>query len=737
MLDELFDLQKASAINKFKNAGKFAARTGDNAFDIIVGLGAGTAGKVFGSLASLSAGLSETSKGSYKEAARDIGRFLTPFSSEDTYGTYLDDVIKNAKEEGRNVEPLLNFKNLADYRNKITNLDEQIKNLKTVGPQTQDPLSGDTGVYSDSNELLNDLTTKRKNLTQQYSDTRKNITPQTLNEVRNEIKLKTEKDYKNRILPNVLGQVGPNEEDIISNLSENRFIDFYSNLFPEDKKEKIREGKFSYGTDYDTTDEQRTIIESSAEGAADGGRIGLSGGGGPKIGRRGFLGLIAGAAAAPDLIKSIKGTGQAAKIASKIKIEPAEGMYPWFPKLVEKIKDMGKPFEEKQLIMEPSYKNDPRPFGSRQPTGEEKLTKHVDGDTTFILREYPDGRLAVDIDSPRNQQSFGQPVSLYYRPKMEFQNYKGEKKIEPPEFKVLEPEPRPFVSGPDDVDITFTEVPKNPKRNTVFGDIEAAERFATGNIKNRKIIPVKQSLRNEMEEDPSTFIMRQSGELGSKARPEEIIKLPEEFATGGRVKFSGGGKVKFARMITDILDSLQQKLSFSSHLEKLYGTEKAKEKILSPYRLPEGTNKSQHSDILMYIDESRQNLPKEYNDLQNILNEIEKDISNYDYVSADKKGRTLLDRLPESFNFEKLSQDLFPMEDPLNNAFIIMDPNRNNMAGRYVQRNTVDPETGRGIIQTFDTFDPVSKKFLEEKDWKLIGVDAREESGAITKEGLN
>ena len=276
--------------------------------------------------------------------------------------------------------------------------------------------------------------------------------------------------------------------------------------------------------------------------AAEGGRVELGEGSGPKIGRRGFLGLIAGAAAAPDLIKAIKGTSQVGKIASKIKLEPAEGMYPWFPKLVEKIKDMGKPFEEKQLIMEPSYKNDPRPFGSRQPTGEEKLTKHVDGDTTFILREYPDGRLAVDIDSPRNQQSFGQPVSLYYRPKMEFQNYKGEKKIEPPEFKVLEPEPRPFVSGPDDVDITFTEVPKNPKRNTVFGDIEAAERFATGNIKNRKIISVKQSLRNEMEEDPSTFIMRQSGELGSKARPEEIIKLPEEFATGGRVGFGDGSK---------------------------------------------------------------------------------------------------------------------------------------------------------------------------------------------------
>ena len=472
-------------------------------------------------------------------------------------------------------------------------------------------------------------------------------------------------------------------------------------------------------------------------GAADGGRIGLSGGGGPKIGRRGFLGLIAGAAAAPDLIKSLKGTGQAAKIASKIKLEPAEGMYPWFPKLVEKVKEMGKPFEEKQLIMEPSYKNDPRPFGSRLPTGEEKLTKHVDGDTTFILREYPDGRLAVDIDSPRNQESFGQPVSLYYRPKMEIQNYKGEKKIEPPEFKVLEPEPRLFANGPDDVDITFTEVPKNPKRNTVFGDIEAAERFATGNIKNRKIIPVKQSLRNEMEEDPSTFIMRQSGELGSKARPEEIIKLPEEFATGGRVEFSGGGVVKFARMITDLLNSLKKDLSFSSHLEKLYGSEAAKKQILSPYRIPEGTNKSQQSDILTRIDEIKQNLPKEYSGLINTLDDIEKNVNDYNYIDASKKGTVLLDKLPDSFNFEKLPQNLFPMEDPLNDAFILFDPKREKMVGRYTMRYNIDPETNKGIIQTYDTYDPVSKKFLEEKDWKLIGVDAREESGAITKEGLN
>ena len=237
----------------------------------------------------------------------------------------------------------------------------------------------------------------------------------------------------------------------------------------------------------------------------DGGRVGLGDGSGPKMGRRGFLGLLVGAAAAPDLIKALKGTGQAAKIASKIKIEPAEGMYPWFPKLVEKVKEMGKPFEEKDLIMEPSYKNDPRPFGSKQPTGEEKLTKHVDGDTTFILREYPDGRIAVDIHSPRNQEGSSTPVTLYYRPTMELKYYNGVK-VEPAEFKVLEKQPRYFANGPDDVDIEMSEIPKTPGRQTIYGDVEAAERFATGDIKNRKIIAAKQARREQMEDAPIDFI---------------------------------------------------------------------------------------------------------------------------------------------------------------------------------------------------------------------------------------
>ena len=233
----------------------------------------------------------------------------------------------------------------------------------------------------------------------------------------------------------------------------------------------------------------------------DGGRVGLGDGSGPKIGRRGFLGLIAGAAAAPDLIKSIKGTG---KIASKIKFEKAEGMYPWFPDLVEKIKTVGKPFEEKEIIMEASYKHEAKGYGGL-PKSVEKITRHVDGDTAFLLREYPDGRIAVDIHSPRNQEGSSTPVTLYYRPKMELKYYNGVQ-VEPAEFKVLEKEPRYFANGPDDVDIEMSEMRKIPGKDTIFGDIEAAERFATGNIKNRKAIPVKQSRREQMEDAPSDFI---------------------------------------------------------------------------------------------------------------------------------------------------------------------------------------------------------------------------------------
>jgi hypothetical protein len=269
----------------------------------------------------------------------------------------------------------------------------------------------------------------------------------------------------------------------------------YSEFIPEESKQKIA------GT-YIPIEipEIQSPDDSMREGFKKGG-----------MSKRGFLKLLGGTVAtgavAPDLIKAIKGgkkATQAGRVASKINFEKAEGMYSWFPDLVEKIKVKGKPFEEKEIIMEASYKHEAKGYGGL-PKGVEKVTKHVDGDTEFLLREYPDGRIAVDIHSPRNQEGSSTPVTLYYRPTMELKYYSGTK-VEPAEFKVLEKEPRYFANGPDDVDIEMSEMRKVPGKDPIYGDVEAAERFATGDIKNRKIIPVKQSRREQMEDAPVDFI---------------------------------------------------------------------------------------------------------------------------------------------------------------------------------------------------------------------------------------
>jgi len=198
-------------------------------------------------------------------------------------------------------------------------------------------------------------------------------------------------------------------------------------------------------------------------------------------------------------------------------------------------------------------------------------------------------------------------------------------------------------------------------------------------------------------------------------------------AFGGRVNFSGGG-IKIARLISDVLLDLKNSIHIVGNTARFQGIQKAKLEALTPYRnIPD---QSKHTTILESINKARQNLPKEYH---SILDDIKKDVDNFDYATADNRIMALDKTVAPELKFESLSKDLFPMEDPLNKSFIIMDPNRDNMTSRYVMRIGMDPETGRGIRQTFDTFDSESRKFLNEKDWKLIGVESLEKG----KEGLN
>ena len=158
------------------------------------------------------------------------------------------------------------------------------------------------------------------------------------------------------------------------------------------------------------------------------------------------------------------------------------------------------------------------------------------------------------------------------------------------------------------------------------------------------------------------------------------------------------------------------------------GVKNAKLEALTPYKnIPD---RNQHIDILNKIEKTRENLPKEYH---SILDDIKKDVDNFDYIKADDRIMALDEAISPELKFENLSKDMFPMEDPLNDAFIIIDPKKNHSVGRYIQRYSIDPETRRGIVQTFDTWDSKNQRFYPKGEEQLRGVESIEKG----KEGLN
>jgi len=209
------------------------------------------------------------------------------------------------------------------------------------------------------------------------------------------------------------------------------------------------------------------------------------------------------------------------------------------------------------------------------------------------------------------------------------------------------------------------------------------------------------------------------------------LRFGYNYATGGRVGFSGGGGANFLKMLRNISDSLLG-ITNSTHIlgntARFNGITKAAEEALTPYiNIP---NQNKHTTVLESIKKAKENLPKEYH---GILDEMKSYADKHAYDAVDDMAKALDKIIDPNLKFESLPQNMFPMEDPLNSAFIIMDPQRNNMRGRFVNRVRVDPETGRGTRETFDTFDSKTRTFLKEEDWKPVGVESLEKG----KEGLN
>jgi hypothetical protein len=223
------------------------------------------------------------------------------------------------------------------------------------------------------------------------------------------------------------------------------------------------------------------------------------------------------------------------------------------------------------------------------------------------------------------------------------------------------------------------------------------------------------------------------GALKDKLSGEKSIMLRGNyaFATGGRASFQTGGSTNFLKMLRNISDSVRE-LKNSTHIlgytAKSEGIAKAAEEALAPYA--GGFKGNKHETLLQKIQNAKEHLPKEYH---GVLDEMKSYADKHAYDAVDDMAKALDKTIDPNLKFENLSKKMFPMEDPLNDAFIITDPEKGHMTGRYTHSFRIDPETGRGTVETFDTFDSKTRTFLKKENWKPVGVESLEKG----KEGLN
>ena len=152
-------------------------------------------------------------------------------------------------------------------------------------------------------------------------------------------------------------------------------------------------------------------------------RVGLRDGGGPKISRRGFLGMLGAGIGSLFMPRGAKQIAESVAPAARI-IKPAPGMPDWFPLLVNQIKSKGK------ITREPDYKD----FTSGGDTTVRYKLKDdsLSGGEIFLEEDLQSGTVGIF-----GRGDDGQQVSMDYFPGSRTATKKGVKE-DPPTFEAGE-----------------------------------------------------------------------------------------------------------------------------------------------------------------------------------------------------------------------------------------------------------------------------------------------------------
>ena len=238
-------------------------------------------------------------------------------------------------------------------------------------------------------------------------------------------------------------------------------------------------------------DELMDRLSDSFRGAK-GGRVGLKDGGGPKIGRRGFLQGL-GALGASLMLPFGRGAKEVAPVVTKA-IKPAAGMPDWFPLLVNRIRTKGK------VKREPGYAE----FTSGGDT--EKVYQL---DDYIVYEDMATGKITVTGRGNDYQQ-----VSMEYTPGQNFvmTDKSGKKGVmtEEPTFEAGE-----FSKG------EYQDFENFGGYDDLKGDVSNWEKFATGG---------KKIEQKSVDSAINDFIKNQTD-------PNVI----DDMAKGGRVGMAQGG----------------------------------------------------------------------------------------------------------------------------------------------------------------------------------------------------
>jgi len=438
----------------------------------LISVGAGPIGLGVGALLEAGQAVPELAKGDWREAIRSTTLGFLP---ESVVGSKRTDLLRIAKtdEEKNAAQLLFDYQDKVDEANRIQGQIEALKNPEFTSVE---------GYESDPGMKIKQLEGQLKDLDIFLNTNVKKVNKVTPTIVKLSDRL-VESNVSNIIdpatgKPTIFGKIiGTTSVQDKKKLSEGIQQQIYQEEQPEEKTQPFQELPIVGPDDYINELQQYNV----------GGRVGFKDGSGPKISRRGFLGFLAGAAAAPFAGKLIKGEKavQATKVAAKVLPKVAD-MPEWFNPLVTKIMKEGVDISPKATRVEDirTVKKIEVPVaGKKEPD-------------IITMTQYPDG--TIHIEANVYGGAFEAPFDLHYKPpKSDIDLETGKAINYPGEFSVMETRPRPAYE-PGDWELEY----ENMSVKDAISDLERVEKIATGKRIHPKRVEERAGARKFIEENP-------------------------------------------------------------------------------------------------------------------------------------------------------------------------------------------------------------------------------------------